>query len=236
LTGEIPKLVVVLEEIMLVQIVLFDTFDMLDVVAPYEVMYSGAMASGGQVKVELVSLEGARRVVSGVHGAAMEATGPIDLDRADLLIIPGSLGPIAEIPALAAKISQSELMTVFQEAIARPDVTVAAICGGSIILAMAGLLEGRNAISHHGGLDVLRACGVNVMKARVVDDGDLITCGAVTSGLELSLYMLERELGPRVALEVEHILDYERRGVVWRNQGIAPEAISDALTNAAVPA
>ena len=44
---------------------------------------------------------------------------------------------------------------------ANPDVTVATVCGGSLALAMAGLLEGRNAVTHHLGMDLLEATGVN---------------------------------------------------------------------------
>lgn len=50
------------------QIVLFDGFDPLDVIAPYEVLYAGGTASGGAVSVELVSAEGPRAVVSGTGG------------------------------------------------------------------------------------------------------------------------------------------------------------------------
>ena len=98
---------------------------------------------------------------------------------------------------------------------ANPDVTVATVCGGSLALAMAGLLEGRNAVTHVLGLDVLEATGVNVVRARVVDDGDLVTAGGVTSGLDLALHLLERSYGPRVAIAVEKLFEYERRGTVW---------------------
>jgi transcriptional regulator GlxA family with amidase domain len=87
---------------------------------------------------------------------------------------------------------------------------------------MAGLIDGRNATTHHQGLDVLGASGVNVTRARVVDDGDLVTAGGVTSGLDLGLYLLEREVGPKVALAVEDLFEHERRGVAWRDHGPAP--------------
>jgi transcriptional regulator GlxA family with amidase domain len=44
----------------------------------------------------------------------------------------------------------------------------------------------------------------------------------VTSGLDLGLYLLERELGPRVALAVEKLFAHERRGTVWHNTGTKP--------------
>jgi len=104
---------------------------------------------------------------------------------------------------------------LMREAMANPDVTVATVCGGSLALAMAGLLEGRHAVTHQLGMDVLEATGVNVVHARVVDDGDLVTAGGVTSGLDLALHLLQRSYGPRVALTIESLFDYERRGTVW---------------------
>jgi transcriptional regulator GlxA family with amidase domain len=80
---------------------------------------------------------------------------------------------------------------------------------------MAGLLEGRNAVTHRLGMDVLEATGVSVVHARVVDDRDLVTAGGVTSGLDLALHLLDRTYGPRVALAVESLFAYERRGTVW---------------------
>ena len=56
----------------------------------------------------------------------------------------------------------------------------------------------------------------------MVDDGDLVSGAGVTSGLDMSLYLLERELGPRVALAVEKLFAYERRGTVWRAHGATP--------------
>ncbi len=103
-----------------------------------------------------------------------------------------------------------------------PEVTVSAVCGGSLVLAMAGLLVGRHATTHHMGLDMLDATGVHAVSARVVDDGDLVTGAGVTSGLDLGLYLLEREVGPRIAHAVEELFAHERRGTVWRNTGPQP--------------
>jgi putative intracellular protease/amidase len=63
------------------QIVLFDGFDPLDVIAPYEVLYAGGAASGSVVSVELVSAEGPREVVSGTGGLVLRATEAPDPER-----------------------------------------------------------------------------------------------------------------------------------------------------------
>ncbi len=224
-----------------VQIVLFDGFDPLDVVAPYEVLYAGGIASAGVVSVELVSAEGAREVVSGTGGLALRATAALDPSRAGLIVVPGASGRVGEpgevpdqdagdggwrqdefIPVLLGRTLNTELPALLKAAMENPEVTVSTVCGGSLVLAMAGLLEGRHATTHHMGLDMLDATGVHVVRARVVDDGDLVTGAGVTSGLDLGLYLLERELGPRIAHAVEELFAHERRGTVWRDQGPEP--------------
>lgn len=69
---------------------------------------------------------------------------------------------------------------------------------------------------------MLDATGARAVSARVVDDGDLVTGAGATSGLGLGLYLLERELGPRIAHAVEELFAHERRGTVWRDRGPAP--------------
>lgn len=204
------------------QIVLFDGFDPLDVIAPFEVLVAGSDAAGGELVVELVSAEGPRPVVSGSRGLVLNATAQLDPSKPGYVIVPGASGPIDgdpdevdTIPVLLARFGETDAVTLMRKAMANPDITVATVCGGSLALATAGLLEDRNAVTHVLGLDVLDATGVNVVRARVVDDGDLVTAGGVTSGLDLALHLLDRAYGPRVALAVEELLEYERRGTVW---------------------
>lgn len=228
-----------------VQIVLFDGFDPLDVVAPYEVLYAGGTASGGAVTVELVSAEGPREVVSGTGGLKLRATGTLDPARSGLVLVPGAAGRVGEpgevpdidadgepawqqdefIPVLLGRTLTTELPALLKAAMDNPRITMAAVCGGSLVLAMAGLIEGRNATTHHLGLDMLEATGVNAVHARVVDDGDLVTGAGVTSGLDLGLYLLERETGPRIAHAVEELFAHERRGTTWRAHGPTPAAL-----------
>ncbi|MFE7775297.1 DJ-1/PfpI family protein [Streptomyces sp. NPDC057445] len=219
---------------MLAQFVLFDGFDPLDVIAPYEVLHSAGMLTDGAVQVEMVSAEGPRDVLSGLPPLRLEATGRLDPERADVIVLPGAAGDVRDpgelseeeqantIPVILGRTLETDLPRLMKQALQREDTVVAAVCGGSLILAMAGLVEGRPASTHHLGLDVLAATGADSVDARVVDDGDLITGGGVTSGLDVGLYLVEREIGPRIARSVEKLFEYERRGTVWTRRGAAP--------------
>ena len=214
---------------MYAQIVLFDGFDPLDVIAPYEVLTAGGVATNGALQVELVSAEGPREVVSGSGGLVLRATAALDPNKAGLIIVPGAAGPVQQpeddsdivtVPMLLARTVETNLPVLIKQALATPNVIVATVCGGSLALAMAGLLEGRHAVTHYMGMDVLGATGAIPVRARVVDDGNLVSAGGVTSGLDLGLYLLEREFGPRIAVHVEQLFEYERRGTTWRNTGL----------------
>ncbi|WP_100445530.1 DJ-1/PfpI family protein [Glycomyces xiaoerkulensis] len=212
--------------------VLFDGFDSLDVIAPYEVLCAGSDFLGGGIDIRLVAAEGPGPVASGTPGIALTATAALDPSAADLIVVPGAAGPVdgdpdageATIPVLLSRFASSEAAPLMRQAMENPKVTVATVCGGSLALAMAGLLEGRHANTHALGVEMLAATGAIPVRARVVDDGDLITAGSVTSGLDLGLYLLEREFGPRIAHAVEDLFEYERRGTAWKHDGAAVTA------------
>ena len=189
-----------------VQIALFDGFDPLDVVAPFEVLHAGGLYAAGAVTVALASAEGARDVPSGTGSLSLRATELLETSRADVILVPGASGRVDDsaddddsadgddtIPKILGRTLETRLPDILREACADPDLIVATVCGGSLVLAMAGLIEGRHAVTHHLGMDLLDATGVVAVDARVVDDGDLVTAAGVTSGLDLALYLLEPE-------------------------------------------
>ena len=94
---------------------------------------------------------------------------------------------------------------------------IAAVCTGSMLLAAAGLLDGRPAITHHGAIDELSTTGARVITdARVVDDGQIVTAGGITAGLDLGLWLVQRYRGPAAAAAAAAELEYTRAGYVWR--------------------
>jgi transcriptional regulator GlxA family with amidase domain len=216
-----------------VQIVLFDGFDPLDVIGPHEVLWAASLFAPGRVSVELGSAEGPRAVRSGT-GLTLPATAHLDPDAADVIVLPGAAGRVGEaddldpalipetIPAILARTLDNELRGVVERTMKHPTCVLACVCGGALIPAMAGLLEGRPAVTNHLGMDLLDATGTRAVAARVVDDGDLVTAGGVTSGLDVALHLVDRFVGPRIAHAVEELFEFERRGVVWREVGPTP--------------
>lgn len=214
---------------MLAQIVLFDGFDPLDVVAPFEVLSAGSDAVGGALEIRLVGIDSAGPVVSGTRGLPLTATHALDPEAPGLVILPGAAGPtvgdpgsVRTIPVILSGLGTTALPDLMRRALEAPNTLVATVCGGGLALGMMGLLEGRTAVTHRLGNEVLEATGTTVVRARVVDDGDIVSAGGVTSGLDLALYLLEREFGPRIAHAVEELFEYERRGTVWVARGIEP--------------
>lgn len=210
-----------------VQVVLFDGFDLLDAIAPYEVFNAAGRHAENAVSVEFVTAEGPRSVTSGVNGLKIEASGRLNPQQAGIILVPGAAGDVEgdgpdSIPAILSRAVQTDLTGLMEQAFRQQDIVVATVCGGSLLLAMGGLLEGRKAVTHHLGMDVLGATGAIPVPARVVDDGNLVSGGGVTSGLDVALYLVERELGPRIAHAVEQLFEFERRGTVWRETGLAP--------------
>lgn len=198
---------------MQIDVVLFDGWDELDALAPYEV-FSTAGAD-----VALVTLEGARPV-TGAHGATVQATGPLR-EGTDVVLVPGG-GWNTRAPAGALAQARNPVMRDAITAAHRRGAIVAGVCTGGMILAAAGVLEGRAAVTHADGIQELRDDGVDVRpEARVVDAGDIVTCGGVTAGLDLALHLVQRECGPQVADRVAREIEHDRRGPVVTS---APDA------------
>lgn len=199
---------------MLVQIVLFAGFDELDAIAPYEVL-ARAAELGADLRVEFVTVGGAPEVAAYFDLKVRPGGRLGEGTRPDVVIVPGGgwnhRGPLGA----RAEAERGALPRALAELHAQ-GVTLAGVCTGGMLLAAAGVLRGRPATTHHLALEELRAAGAEVIHARVVDDGDVVTAGGVTSGLDLALWLVERFAGPGIAAAVEDRMEYERRGTVWR--------------------
>ena len=78
-----------------------------------------------------------------------------------------------------------------------------------------GVLNGRKATMHYLAQNEIIEYGAELLRYRIVDQGNIITARGVTSGLDLGLWITERFASPKIAAAVEYRMEYERRGVVW---------------------
>ncbi len=193
-----------------VAIVLFDGFDNLDAIGPFEV-FGHAGTDGADVDVGLYTLD-PRDVVTSSHGLRVEPDGVLP-GSPDLVVVPGGGWNDAAAAGARTEADRGDLPDAVAARHAA-GATVASVCTGGMLLAAAGLTDGRPAVTHHGALGDLRESGAEVVEARVVDDGDLLTAGGVTAGIDLALHIVAREFGPDVADRVATEMEYEPRGDV----------------------
>jgi len=183
-----------------IEIVLFEGFDELDAVGPYEVLENGARV-GAALTVGLVTVEPTGTVTAG-HGLRVEPDGV--LGDPDLLVVPG--GGWSDGGGVRDAVDRGTLPSIVAEA-HESGTSVASVCTGAMILAAGGVLDGRPATTHRSAIGPL-AEYTETVDARVVDDGTVLTAGGVTSGIDLALHLLEREFGAHVADEVATTLEY----------------------------
>lgn len=196
-----------------VQIVIFNGFDELDAIAPHEIWHM-AKNLKPEIEVQLVTLDGGKDITAS-NGLRVHAQGQLAEKRPDVLVVPGG-GWITRSPAGAWVEAQHGELPAKLAQLYRDGVVMTSVCTGAMLLAAAGLLKNRPATTNRGALDELAAAGAQVIRARVVDDDDVITAGGITSGLDLTLWLVERFFGSETAQTLEERLEYERRGTVWR--------------------
>ena len=104
---------------------------------------------------------------------------------------------------------QDELILPFLRARAIATPTIASVCTGAFLLGRAGLLDGRRATTHSSGLAALRAefPAVDVVAAKVVDEGPILTAAGVSSGIDLMLHLFERWFGSEARARAARGLD-----------------------------
>jgi transcriptional regulator GlxA family with amidase domain len=197
------------------QILIFDGFDELDAIAPYEVLQNAAQMKV-DATVELVTADAAKEITA-AHGLRLRPSAQLDLQRRpDVLIVPGG-GWIDRTPHGARAEAERGVIPKMIKALHESGTICASVCTGAMLLAAAGILKGRPATTNHGAIKDLADSGARVTDARVVDEGNIVTAAGVTSGLDLGLWLVERFYGSKIAQELEVQMEYERRGTVWRS-------------------
>ena len=187
-----------------IDIVLYEGVDELDVVGPLEVLRSAAGA-GADFTVRLVCRTKPLQVRA-AHGLLLQADTLYE-PGADVLVVPGGGWRTRAETGAWGEAERGHWLPLLWAA-AGSGTVMAGVCTGVMLLARAGVVGDRPATTHRSARDELAATGAEVRDERVIDDGDLITAGGVTSGIDLGLRLVERfagrELAEREAARIEY--------------------------------
>lgn len=175
--------------------VLFDNVTQLDFTGPAQFL---CRMPGAKVHVAAANLS---PVMTDVGFAIMPTVTFADCPQADLLCVPGGLG-------VAPALSDARLIDfVAQQAAGAQWIT--SVCTGAFILGRAGLLQGKRATTHWGYASLLPMVGAVHEDARTVLDGNVVTAGGVTSGIDFALTIIARLHGEDVARSIQLSLEYD---------------------------
>lgn len=122
----------------------------------------------------------------------------------DVLVYPGG-------PGAQGQLGDDEIRS-WVRATAATARMVTSVCTGSLVLADAGLLDGRPATTHWAAIELLRTLGRDIEVRpddRFVDDGDLITAAGVSAGIDMALHLVARLSSVERAAAVRRYIQYD---------------------------
>jgi len=123
-----------------------------------------------------------------------------DLAPFDLLYIPGGFGT-------RALVDDTRLIAYLKTW--GPERPLASVCTGALLLGRAGYLQGKRATTHSRAFDLLRPyCREVVTDQRIVDEGQVVTAGGVSSSLDLGLYLVEKFWGAAAREKIAAQMEY----------------------------
>ena len=191
---------------MLIDIVVFDGVDELDALGPLEILRRAGQATDG-LNVRLVTRSDSGSV-RGACGLTFDVDAPFVPGEADVVLVAGGGWNAHAKQGAWAEYQKGELMPLLEAAAASASL-IGGICTGTMLWAHAGAITGRRASTHHSALEELAELGVEVVPERVVDDGDLMTSGGVSSGLDLALWLVAREFKEVLAQQIAKAMEYK---------------------------
>ncbi len=183
-----------------VAFLLYDRIEELDLVGPLEVFGVAGRLQKGSFRVITVSHLGRR-----IHGRyGLRIVPQYDFDECpsfDILVVPGG-------PGTAEAVKDPAVLSFVRKAGSRC-LYVCSVCTGAIVLASAGLLDGKRATTHWADLSELQSFPqIMVDHQRFIQDGNVITSAGISAGIDMALHVVELLHGESVKYEVTHRMEY----------------------------
>ena len=185
-------------------VALFEGAEELDWAGPWEVLAAWALQWPDD-GVHVFTLAREDRPVTCAKGLRVlpdetwETAPPLDV-----LVYPGGRGTRREL--------EDEAVLDWIRDLAAGDTVVASVCTGSLVLAAAGLLDGKPATTHWGSLELLPTLGREIEVRpddRFVDNGNVLTAAGVSAGIDMALHLVERLHSTERAREVRRYIQYD---------------------------
>jgi cyclohexyl-isocyanide hydratase len=174
---------------------LFPNLTQLDLTGPYEVF---ARLAGAEIFLvwknrEPVRAQGGISILPSATFAGCP--------QLDLICIPGG-------PGTYTLLTDEEALAFVQKQ-AKSARYVTSVCTGALLLGAAGLLEGRRATTHWMSMELLKQFGATPINERVVIDGNVITGGGVTAGIDFALKVVAELASERMARSIQLSMEYD---------------------------
>ncbi|WP_296715553.1 DJ-1/PfpI family protein [Rhodoblastus sp.] len=176
-------------------LLLFPGVTQLDMTGPYEVFtkFPGARVDLVAKDLQPVATDGGMRI--------LPTTTFADCPALDLICVPGGPGVNA--------LLNDEFVLDFIRTQAKGVRYVTSVCTGALVLGAAGLLAGKRATTHWMSRDMLAAFGATPVNGRTVFDGNIITGGGVTAGIDFALAVAAEAFSPDLAKSIQLGIEYD---------------------------
>ena len=181
---------------MQIVIALYDRFTALDAAGPHQVL---AHVPGSEI---IFASERARSVSDETGTLTLVADAAFaDVPTPDILLIPGG-------PGQSAQMGDNPLRDWLIEA-DKTTTWTTSVCTGALILAAAGLLDGRQATTYWLAMDELARLGAKPQQQRYVFDGKYATSAGVSAGMDMALALSAKIAGDEVAQQIQLGIEYD---------------------------
>jgi len=175
---------------------IFDRLTALDAVGPYEVL---SRIPGSEVRF-VGKQTGPIRTDTGALGLEVDLALD-DFPEPDVLLIPGGDGN--------RPLMTDEAVLDWVRAVHEQSKWTTSVCTGSLVLAAAGVLEGKRATSHWAYRHELAPFGAEPVAERVVVDGKVVTAAGVSAGIDMALQLTALEYGEDLARAIQLGIEYD---------------------------
>ena len=187
-----------------VAILIFDDVEVLDFAGPFEV-FGVARLEDGSAPFNVFTVAETPAPVTARNGLSINPAYSLETcPRIDLLLVPGGRG--------ARPLLHNERVIRWIQQQAASAELVLSVCTGALLLGKAGLLDGLAATTYHTAFDTLREVAPNTEQRpgeRWVDNGRIVTSAGVSAGIDMSLHIVGRLLGPAQADKTARHMEYE---------------------------